>query len=206
MIYSDCLSEIIENDQHENKWGVQAGSLTKKPISNTVNPPIEVVCRHYAQVDIVSNFLRMSAYQIEHLAPGEQAKISHAAVDMVTRGLDTIKPGGRLSHNREQALIRVKTCIEQHLRNPELDATMIAGKVGMSPRYINSLFAAGDTSLMRCVLQRRLECCHRELSATGNSSIRVSEVAFRYGFNESSHFSRVFKQRYGITPRQLSPP
>lgn len=153
---------------------------------------------------IASNFLRTSAYQIDHLAPHEQAKLGHAAVDMLTWSLDTLNPAKQSrSPRQETALMRVKACIEQQLRDPELDTAMIAAKTGLSPRYINSLFAAEDTSLMRFVLQRRLECCHRELSATGHSGLRVSDVAFRWGFNDLSHFSRVFKQRFGVTPRQL---
>ena len=154
---------------------------------------------------IVSNFLRTSAHQIEGLPADELVKISHATIDMLLWNLNTIKPGRPLSPSREQALIRVKAYIEQQLRDSQLDAAMIAGKVGLSPRYINSLFATEDTSLMRYVLQRRLECCHRELSLAGQNG-RVSDLAFRWGFNDLSHFSRAFKQRYGITPRQLNPP
>jgi methylphosphotriester-DNA--protein-cysteine methyltransferase len=29
------------------------------------------------------------------------------------------------------------------------------------------------------------------------------EIAFRWGFNDAAHFSRVFKAQYGVSPRQL---
>jgi len=30
----------------------------------------------------------------------------------------------------------------------------------------------------------------------------VSEVAYRWGFNDLSHFNRAFRSRYGLPPRQ----
>ncbi|MNR67817.1 DNA-binding transcriptional activator FeaR [compost metagenome] len=32
------------------------------------------------------------------------------------------------------------------------------------------------------------------------SALSVSEIAYRAGFNNASHFSRSFKQRYGAAP------
>jgi AraC-like DNA-binding protein len=29
----------------------------------------------------------------------------------------------------------------------------------------------------------------------------ITEIAFGWGFNELTHFSRAFKERYGVSPR-----
>ena len=31
--------------------------------------------------------------------------------------------------------------------------------------------------------------------------LSISEICFRWGFNGSAHFSRAFKDRYGVSPR-----
>jgi AraC-like DNA-binding protein len=33
------------------------------------------------------------------------------------------------------------------------------------------------------------------------ASLSISEICFRWGFNGSAHFSRSFKERYGVSPR-----
>jgi len=49
----------------------------------------------------------------------------------------------------------------------------------------------------RWLVQKRLELAKSILDA-GNKSI--SEVAFNSGFENLSHFSRVFKEKYGAAP------
>ncbi len=50
-------------------------------------------------------------------------------------------------------------------------------------------------------MERRLEHCRKELSCYGPSK-NITEIAYRWGFNDSAHFSRSFKNRYGISPKQ----
>jgi AraC-like DNA-binding protein len=49
----------------------------------------------------------------------------------------------------------------------------------------------------RWLLERRLKCASRMLQTTDMS---VTEIAFECGFEDSSHFSRAFKERYGRPP------
>jgi len=53
------------------------------------------------------------------------------------------------------------------------------------------------TSPGKWLTQKRLEHAKSLLETTKNT---VSEVAFNSGFENLSHFSRIFKQRYGIAP------
>ncbi|UZR27763.1 helix-turn-helix domain-containing protein [Methylococcus mesophilus] len=76
----------------------------------------------------------------------------------------------------------------------------VASGVGLSSRYVNELFQAEGTSLMRHVWQRRLEQCRRDLMDPVRSGCSLSEIAFRWGFNDLSHFSRAFKLRFGCSP------
>jgi AraC-like DNA-binding protein len=49
---------------------------------------------------------------------------------------------------------------------------------------------------------RRLKACYRELSQARLTET-VTEVAFRWGFNDAAHFSRSFKEAFGTTPRSI---
>ncbi len=77
--------------------------------------------------------------------------------------------------------------------------------MGLLVRYLNRLFNAEQTSLMRYVWNRRLEKCRDELVQPGTGSQRVADIAMRWGFSDMSHFSRAFKARFGISPRECRP-
>lgn len=49
--------------------------------------------------------------------------------------------------------------------------------------------------------QRRLEHSRKDLLSPVHSGERISDIAFRWEFNDLSHFSRVFKQQFGCCPK-----
>ena len=111
--------------------------------------------------------------------------------------------GGRAEvRGRDQTLIRAKALVERSLDDPGLDASRIAAALGVSARYLNKLFEAEHTSLMRFVLARRLARCRDDLLDPACGALSVSDIALRWGFNDLSHFSRAFRARFGESPRE----
>jgi len=108
------------------------------------------------------------------------------------------------SRSGEATLFRAKRFIGQNLRNPDLTAPLIAGAVCVSDAHLSRLFRADGESLMRYVWQRRLELAAELLRRGGTSGPQIREIAFRCGFSTPAHFSRAFKERYGVTPREAS--
>ncbi|MDD5114762.1 MAG: helix-turn-helix domain-containing protein [Methylobacter sp.] len=123
---------------------------------------------------------------------------------MLTLAITSVRPGDiNLSRSRLGSLNGIKTVVEQNLRNTELDASLISRYAGLSTRYINDLFAEEATSLMRYVWTRRLENCGKDLLNPVFADHRISDIAFRWGFNDAAHFSRAFKQQFGCSPREF---
>jgi AraC-like DNA-binding protein len=56
------------------------------------------------------------------------------------------------------------------------------------------------TSPGKWLTQRRLDHARRLIETSSKS---VSEVAFSAGFENLSHFSRIFKEKYGVSPLQF---
>lgn len=96
-------------------------------------------------------------------------------------------------------VLAAKALIEQRLTEPGPDPASLARELHVSVRTLQRAFAAERTSLTAYVRDRRLELARRALSSPTRPN-SVSEVASRWQFADGSHFSRAFKQRYGITP------
>lgn len=97
-------------------------------------------------------------------------------------------------------LLAAKAFIEDHLGDDELRIEQIAHAVGISERHLRRLFAAENISLTDHLLLRRLEHARDELCDPKLHNSTVAEIAYRCGFSSQAHFSRSFKQQFGMTP------
>ncbi|WP_298283155.1 helix-turn-helix domain-containing protein [Acidocella sp.] len=101
--------------------------------------------------------------------------------------------------------LRVKHYIAQNLHDATLDAARIAAAVNLSVGHLHKLFAGEDMSLMRFVWNRRLDAAREMLGAPRWRALRIEAIAWRCGFISPAHFSRLFKARFGVSPRALRP-
>lgn len=152
---------------------------------------------------VASHFLRTTAGQVQQMRSEEFYSMSDNALDMLAVAAASIRPTNfYLSNSQSLSLHRVKAFIDAHLQNPALDPGLVSQGVRLSPRYIRRLFESERTSLMRYVLHARLEKCRMDIEKRNLTKLRISEIAFRWGFNELSHFSRSYKARFGASPRE----
>jgi AraC-like DNA-binding protein len=96
---------------------------------------------------------------------------------------------------------QVKLYIEQHLRDPHLTPSMIASRHKLSTRYLRMVFAVGGETISAYILRRRLEECARQISDPRWRGHSISEIAYAWGFNSTSHFARTFRMRFKSSPR-----
>lgn len=99
-------------------------------------------------------------------------------------------------------LYRVSQVIETQLANPDLAPCHIAEGCGISTHYLQKLFRAAGTSFRETVRKRRLERCRADLTNSMYAHLSISDIAFRWGFNDAAHFSRTFHEEWGISPRE----
>lgn len=153
---------------------------------------------------VTSNFLKGAIDAIGTLSFHEHQALGEQALDLLTLASVSVRPSNfYLSRSRSMSLHRVKQFIEAHLQDPSLDTGMIAAGTGLSSRYLRKLFEDEDTTLMRHIFHTRLERCHRDIMIRHKTGLTITEIAFRWGFNDLSHFSRSFRTRYGICSREL---
>ncbi|MBD2845045.1 helix-turn-helix domain-containing protein [Paenibacillus sp. IB182496] len=84
--------------------------------------------------------------------------------------------------------------------DPNLDLTMIAKHVGLSPKYVSAFFkqTIGE-GVTGYITKLRLSEAKSQLTSTG---LTIAEVAERVGFSNSSGLIRAFNKYEGITPGQ----
>ncbi|MEU9064802.1 helix-turn-helix transcriptional regulator [Streptomyces sp. NPDC048430] len=58
------------------------------------------------------------------------------------------------------------------------------------------------THVSRFIQRRRLEESAYELARLSRTAPTVSAIAERWGFADPTHFSRVFREAYGLSPRE----
>lgn len=95
---------------------------------------------------------------------------------------------------------RIHRVINQHLADPRLGIDWIAAQVQLSPAHIHRLFEAEPATVAATIRLRRLQACRRDLADPHLAHRTISDIAFSWGFNQAAHFSRLFKQAFGLSP------
>jgi AraC-like DNA-binding protein len=94
-----------------------------------------------------------------------------------------------------------KSFIEAHLAEPTLNTTEIAAAQHISVRYLQKLFAADGLTVAGWIRSRRLERSRRDLQDARLVREDISTIGARHGLVKPAHFSRVFREAYGVSPR-----
>jgi AraC-like DNA-binding protein len=104
------------------------------------------------------------------------------------------------STRRGQLITSIRAHVEANLSDPGLDVASIASAHYISTSYLQKLFASESISVDAFIRERRLDQCRRDLAAPENAHRSAASIAAQWGFHDASHFSRLFRNTYGMTP------
>jgi AraC-like DNA-binding protein len=153
---------------------------------------------------VFSGLLRATADTLgelrsEQLRPMELALTEFLVANLAAEGSPAAEGGAKAA--RAAHLHRICQTIETMLAEPDLTLEQVADADGISARSVQKLFAAAGQNFSTYLRTRRLERCRLDLTSPMFASLSISEICFRWGFNGSAHFSRAFKDQYGVSPR-----
>lgn len=149
---------------------------------------------------LVGSYLRELSHEVDHMSPTTRDRLDVTILDVVALALaDTAGVLG--VDEQSEALRRAKDFMRANLSDSTLNTARVAAELHMSPRTLNRLFAQGGESVMRWLLNERLRAGHRCLVEARARS--VADAASEHGFVDLSHFSRVFKAKFGVSPSQV---
>lgn len=153
--------------------------------------------REVALNSVVGELIRSLSTRIAELSPAAQQQSQTSLLDLVSMALK--ESGDRVDQiESTDRLAAIMFFIQNHLRDPDLSPQRIASEHGISPRYLHMLFKAAGSSVGRFVREQRVERCRMKLD--GEAPVTLTDIALEWGFSDLAHFSRSFKDRYGISP------
>ncbi len=153
---------------------------------------------------LMIGMIRTLAADIDALAPESAAAVADSVSQILIAGLAALpaarhQPVSQLTaHHREQ----IKALVRARLADPALNVATIARALRLSPSTLHRAWAGEPCSLTDWVWAQRLEAARRDLCDPACAARTVSEIAFAWGFNDAAHFSRAFRARFGLAPRE----
>ena len=146
-----------------------------------------------------------SALERDAIPPDEVPERVQSVLDVI-RGLyvgdgSAVEP--KRLRSRAEILLAVESYIEENLGDPALGPEGIARAGFISTRYLHKLFEAEGTSVCGWIRTARLERCRRDLLDPALAHLTILSIASRWGLPGAQQFSRLFRNAYGCSPRDL---
>ncbi len=158
---------------------------------------------------VLSGMLRNLAGGLDDIRAAELRPIEVALTEFLITCLarEGLLPGGETVGNdaatvQAAHLHRICQTIETRLSDPKLNPRAIADEHGVSLRYMQKLFSLSRHTFSGYVRRRRLERCRSDLASPIYAHLSITEICYRWGFNASAHFSRAFREQFGVSPRE----
>ncbi len=127
-------------------------------------------------------------------------------VSLIASALNAADTGGaavKLGYQQYARLQAILGFTKLHLSDPDLSLSTVSDNFALSPRYVQKLFAATGTTFSRTVLSWRLERVAEAMRSPVGVGCTLTELAYAWGFNDISYFSRAFKAHFKTTAREF---
>ena len=166
------------------------------------SPPIHVKSVHPLAQIIQANLAALLKVG-EALSNTISPKVLATIIDLLSFALEDSIENKRsnISETKIMHIQRAKQYMMQNLKESNLSPKIIAKACGISIRYLSELFSSEELTVSAWIRMQRLESARMEIERNRNASTPLNQIAYRWGFSDYTHFCRLFKSAYGLSPR-----
>ena len=197
---------VLEYGHENTLWVMKVPSkLLKQHINHPENHTASVFDGNTGIGKLLSQNMVLLGQELlnGHLNPKQATYYNDFLLQLFAQ---VVKQDERILHSddtsvRQAQLLKIQNFIACNLSHSELNPQYVATACGISVRYLHSLFQGLDNTFTRYVQQQRLQAAYQCLQAQPERS--VSDIVYSCGFNDQSHFTRLFKLTYQTTPLAL---
>ena len=152
---------------------------------------------------VVSPFLAETANNLSELTGWAGVRVAHALIDLVSSALAEKLTDEQIAaaNPRAHAFVRICDYIMQNLGDPTLSPDVVSHANFISTRQLHKIFHAERVTVSQFIRDRRLEECRRQLGDPADAHLSVGQIAAQWGIYDGAHFSRIFRNAYGMSPR-----
>ncbi|WP_417624500.1 transcriptional regulator FeaR [Paremcibacter congregatus] len=150
---------------------------------------------------VTKEFLASTYTEAAHIGEPDYNTVREVLLNLLGATLRGYSPDQVLDQKSRQ-MANIRKVIEQKLTDPGLTPSMVAELCGLSIRHLHRLFQAEGASCGEWIRLRRLNEARQQLADRRYADQNIIQIAFHWGFNDAAHFSRAFKQEFGLSPRQ----
>ena len=166
----------------------------------------EAIARRVPRQSEALQLLRVYIRALKNGRFGREARLT-LREHLVDLAALAITPHGALGESNLSAVVGARLQaifdhIASHFPDPELSLSKVAQSLQISPRYVQRLLATSGTSFTAHVTELRLKHAFMLLRAHCCKD-RISDIGLRAGFSDISHFNRLFRSRFGDTPKGI---
>lgn len=154
--------------------------------------------------DLLYTHMKTLNNTVDSMSLNQASEVNSATIALIAACLN-----GSLNTDYDDAIasplaatIHVKRVIERHLADADLSAEQLAQLSGVSRSKLYTIFAPYG-GVKAYVRDCRLRNAMTQLMDPHQLHRPISEIGFSLGFASESAFSRAFKQKYNMTPRDV---
>jgi len=163
-----------------------------------LNEQIEMEISH-AGADLILNKPfdpELIKIQVRNMLSKHKKIKTHVEKELLIQKSGEAEQGGKKTGTADKVI----AIIDKHCSSEDFNIDFLAQEMGMSRmklyRYIKTHFKMPPLELVRKIRMSKVAMALKENEAN------ISEVAFKYGFNDMKYFRECFKKEYGQTPSE----
>lgn len=164
------------------------------------------VAPHNVALRLLDNYLGVLRDASALATPDQQRRIVTHIHDLVCMAVESSGRSPVIRERRGGAAARfrlMKQDIVANALDPDVDITWIASRHGVTPRYVQMLFAEVHSSFSDYLRTARLAAAHRMLLLPEFRRKSIGEIALDAGFGNISYFNRAFRHEFNEKPSDV---